>query len=473
MSSSSVTKAALAAQPGEYKSPGTVLLGMCIGVSLYWLFGNSMSALLPSIGKSLDVQAADPNLVLASSLAGLVAGIFTVPAGGIADRIGRVLMTRLGLAVGLVGMLAAGLAPSVPVLIVARFFQGFASAILMPATLGLVRVYYNDADRPRAISLWSMSTFGATSVSALFGGLVATYIGWRWVFLLAVPFIFLAYYLLRAAPERKAAGTGQRAFDTIGLLTLIIGLLALNLAVSYGRVWGWTSLNVILCLAVFVVTMALFIPNELRHNAPIADLRLFKNKLFTGPVVANFVINTLIGILFVVQTYLQRGRGLTPIQAALLTLGYAIAVVTLIRVGEKISLRTGPRLPMVLGSLCFVVMALLPSLTSITSNTAYFALVFIGLAFLGIGLGLFATPATNAAVSSAPPDKAGVASGIFKMGSSLGGAFGIAIHLVIYGAVAASTNDLALAANNSIRIGIATALLAALVSYFLVPAKKK
>lgn len=473
MSPANVAKAAPVAHPDEYKCPGTVLLGMCIGVSLYWLFGNAMSALLPSIAKTMGVQAADPNLVLATSIAGLIAGVFTMPAGGIADRIGRVLMTRLGLAVGLAGMLGAGLAPNVSVLVVARFFQGLASAMIMPATLGLVRVYYNDADRPRAVSIWSMSTFGATSVSALFGGLVATYIGWRWVFLLAVPFIFLAYWLLRTAPERKAADTGQRPFDTVGLLSLVIGLLALNLAVSYGRVWGWTSLNVILSVAVFVVAMAVFIPNELRHKAPIADLRLFKNKLFTGPVVANFVINTLIGILFVVQTYLQRGRGLTPIQAALLTLGYAVAVVTLIRVGEKIGLRTGPRVPMVLGSLCFVLLALLLSQTAITDNTTYFALVFIGLAFLGIGLGLFATPATNAAVSSAPPDKAGVASGIFKMGSSLGGAFGIAIHLTVYGAVAASTNDLALAANNSIRIGVATALLAALVSFFLVPAKKK
>lgn len=472
MSTTGVAKAASAAHPDEYKCPSSVLLGMCIGVSLYWLFGNSMSALLPSIAKTLGVQAADPNLVLATSLAGLVAGVFTVPAGGIADRIGRVLMTRLGLAVGLVGMLGAGLAPNVPVLIVARFFQGFASAMIMPATLGLVRVYYNDTDRPRAISIWSMSTFGATSVSALFGGLVATYLGWRWAFLLAVPFIFLAYWLLRAAPERKAA-VGQRSFDTVGLLTLIVGLLALNLAVSYGRVWGWTSLNVILCLAAFVVCMAWFIPNELRHKAPLADLRLFKSKLFTGPTVANFVINTMIGILFVVQTYLQRGRGLTPLQAALLTLGYAAAVVTLIRVGEKIGLRTGPRLPMVLGCLCFVVTALLLSQTAIANNTTYFALVFVGLAFLGVGIGLFATPATNAAVSSAPGDKAGVASGIFKMGSSLGSAFGIAIYLSVYGAVVASTSNLAQAASTSIRIGVPTALLAALVSFLLVPAKKK
>lgn len=456
----------------EYRCPGSVLLGMCIGVSLYWLFAMSMGALLPSIAATLGVQATDPNLGLASSMAGLVAGICIVPAGGLADRYGRVLLTRIGLGIGLVGMLLAGLAPSMTLLIAGRFFQGLASSIIMPATLALVRVYYNDADRPRAISLWSMSTFGAASVSSLFGGLVATYIGWRWAFLLAIPCIFVAFWLLRDAPERKAAAQEQ-TFDSLGFAALIVGFLALNLFVSKGKVWGWDSLTTIGALLIFVVSMALFVPNELRHRSPIADLRLFKNKVFTGAVLANLFINSLIGILFVILAYLQKGRGLTPMEAALLTLGYAVTVVTMIRVGEKISLRAGPRLPMVLGALCFLIMVILLSMTSISENTLYFTLVFVGLAAQGVGLGMFATPATGAAINAAPADKAGVAGGIFKMASSLGGAFGIAIHLAIYGAVAASTQgNLHVAAMYSIGSGVVATLLAALVAFMLIPAKK-
>ena len=458
----------------EYRCPGSVLLGMCIGVSLYWLFALSMGALLPSIAATLGVQSTDPNLGLASSMAGLVAGICIVPAGGLADLYGRVLLTRIGLAIGLVGMLLAGLASNMEMLIAGRFFQGLASSIIMPATLALVRVYYNDADRPRAISLWSMSTFGAASVSSLFGGLVATYLGWRWAFLLAVPCILIAFWLLRAAPERKAAGTRAEGIDFLGFAALIIGFLALNLFVSKGKAWGWDSMMTIGALVTFLASMALFIPNELRHRSPIADLRLFKHKVFTGAVVANLLINSMLGILFVILTYLQKGRGLTPMEATLLTLGYAVTVVTMIRVGEKIGLRAGSRLPMVLGALCFVVMVILLSMTAITNNTLYFILVFVGLAFQGVGLGLFATPATGAAINAAPPDKAGVAGGIFKMASSLGGAFGIAIHLAIYGAVAASTNgNLHTAALYSIGAGIIAPLLAALVALLLMPSLNK
>ncbi len=118
-------------------------------------------------------------------------------------------------------------------------------------------------------------------------------------------------------------------------------------------------------------------------------------------------------------------------------------------------------------------MVTLLSMTSVADNTLYFILVFVGLAFQGVGLGLFATPATGAAINAAPPDKAGVAGGIFKMANSLGGALGIAIHLAIYGAVAASTQgNLHVAAMYSIGSGVIATLLAALVAFLLIPVKK-
>ena len=456
-----------------YVCPPSVLFGMCIGVSMYWLFALSMGPLLPSIGREFGLAAADPNLSLAMSLAGLVAGICIMPAGGLADRFGRVRLTRIGLAAGLAGMLLCGLATGVWMLIAGRFFQGLSAAIVMPATLGLVKVYYSDEDRPRALSYWSMSTFGCASVSSIFGGIIATHVGWRWAFLLAVPFIMLSFLLLRSAPERKVAGGQGKAFDGLGFAVLIIGLLALNLFVNKGRAWGWTSVNTLGSLLVFALMIAIFIPNENRHAAPITDLSLFRRRAFTGAVIANLLVNSLLGALVVILVYLQKGRGLTAMQAGLLTLGYTATVLSLIRVGEKLGKRTGPRLPMVLGSLCFAVMVILLSCTFITGNTTYFTIVFIGLAFQGVGLGLFATPATNAAVGEAPAEKAGMAGGIFKMGSSLGGGFGIAIHMAIFAAVLAnSKGNLHLATRYSIGFGLIASLASAAVACFLSPGRK-
>lgn len=448
--------------PADYKCPASVLFAMCIGVSIYWLFALSMGPLLPGISNELGVKI--PDLALPMSLAGLVSGIFIMPAGGLADRLGRLRMTRLGLAVGLAGMLACGMAGSVEVLIVGRFLQGLAAALIMPATLGLVKVYYDDENRPKALSYWSMATYGCASVSSIFGGLVATSLGWRWSFLSAIPFIVLSFWLLRSAPESKVVSDKKHPFDGIGFLVLIVGLLSLNLFVSKGNAWGWTSVNALVALGVFALMLLIFIPVEKRHPQPIADLSLFDRRVFTGATIANFFLNTLLGILVVLLTYLQKGRGQSAMNAALLTLSYTVTVLSLIRVGEKIGKKSGPRLPMVLGGLCFVVSAVLLACTFVEDNTAYFALVVIGMGFMGTGLGLFATPATNAAVGDAPADKAAGAGGIFKMASSLGGAFGIALHLAVFGGVLAATNNVHLAAQYGLGMGVVAAALSALVS---------
>lgn len=371
-------------------------------------------------------------------------------------------------------MLMCGLANNVEWVIVGRFLQGLAAGFIMPATLALVKVYYNDDDRPKAISYWAMASFGCASVSSIFGGLVETFLGWRWAFLLSVPFILLAFWLLRSAPESKVFSDKKRPFDMVGFTVLIIGLLALFLFVTKGNAWGWTSMGALGSLAVFAFMLIAFISQERRHTAPIADLSLFKRQAFTGAVLANLALNSLLGLLVVLLAYLQKGRDLSALNASLLTLGYTVAVLSLIRVGEKMGRNRGPKLPMVLGGLFFMLSAIFLSCTWVTDNATYFALAFIGMAAMGTGLGLFATPATNAAVGEAPADKAGAAGGIFKMASSLGGAFGIAIHLAIYGNIArANSGNFHEAAQYALGLGVIASLLSALFSYWLAPSLKK
>lgn len=456
--------------PADYRCPPTVLLGMCMGVAIYWLFALSMGALLPAMSQTLNVSV--PDLGLPMALAGLVAGIFIVPAGGLADRLGRLKFTRIGMVAGLLGMLLCGLANSAEMLIAGRFMQGLSAALVMPATLALVKVYYNDAERPRAISYWAMSTFGCASVSSILGGIVATTLGWRWVFFLAIPFILVAFWLLRNAPESKVAHAAHQSFDWIGLATLVVGLLGINLFVSKGNAWGWSSPMAIGALAVFVVMLPLFILQERRHGAPIADLSLFNSRIYTGVVSANFFINSLLGLLVILLTYLQKGRGLSPLNAALLTLSYTATVLTFIRVGEHMA-KKGTRLPMVLGGVSMAIASILLAMTHFNENLHYFIIAFFGMGFMGTGLGLFATPATTASVGEAPADKAGAAGGIFKMASSLGGAMGIAIHMAVYGSVLANHGSVHQAAAYALGIGVIASVIAAALAFVFVPAAAK
>lgn len=143
--------------------------------------------------------------------------------------------------------------------------------------------------------------------------------------------------------------------------------------------------------------------------------------------------------LIVANTFVQQGLGYTSLQAGYLSITYLIAVLAMIRVGEKLLQKMGSKRPMLLGSMIVVIGILLISLVFLP-ETLYIISCVIGYLCFGLGLGLYATPSTDTAVSNAPLDKVGVASGIYKMASSLGGAFGVAISGAVFAGVVAATN---------------------------------
>jgi DHA2 family multidrug resistance protein-like MFS transporter len=136
------------------------------------------------------------------------------------------------------------------------------------------------------------------------------------------------------------------------------------------------------------------------------------------------------------MTLVQIGGGMSAQGAGLLTLGYAIAVVAFIRVGEKLLQRLGPRKPMVWGSLIVGASVLLLTPTYTLLDT-YKILAIVAFTLFGIGLAFYATPSTDAALANLPDDQAGAGSGIYKMASSLGASFGVAISGAIFTALSA------------------------------------
>jgi DHA2 family multidrug resistance protein-like MFS transporter len=136
----------------------------------------------------------------------------------------------------------------------------------------------------------------------------------------------------------------------------------------------------------------------------------------------------------------QLGGNMTAQQAGLLTLGYAIAIIAFIRAGEKLLQRFGARKPMIWGCLITGLSILLLSPANVMLSD-YKLLAIIGYTLFGIGLAIYATPSTDAALSSLPETQAGSGSGIYKMASSLGAAFGVAISAAIFTALSASADS--------------------------------
>lgn len=198
-----------------------------------------------------------------------------------------------------------------------------------------------------------------------------------------------------------------------------------------------------------------------KRNALI-DFRLFQNKAYTAATISNFLLNAVAGTLVITNLYIQMGRGYNAFQSGLLSVGYLVSVLVMIRVGEKLLQKLGARLPMLIGSALTAFGIGLMAFTFL-SDTYYMIAVFIGFILFGTGLGMYATPSTDTAVCNAPDEKLGTASGIYKMASSLGSSFGVAISTAIYSMTLESGH-----LNTAATAGIITNLLFAICSFFTI-----
>lgn len=417
-----------------------LLIGMILGVLAFWLFAQTTLNIASTMATDLGMEMSVMNIAV--SITALFSGIFIVVIGGAADRLGRVKTVQAGFAFGIVGALLVGFAPSGslgPVsLILGRIAQGLSAACIMPASLALVKAYWEGAGRQRAISLWSMGSWGGSGFAALFGGLVADNVGWRWIFFACAAVSVIGMLMVRGTPESRVVGGGAYRLDLKGIVTFMVAMVALQVLLTQGSAIGWLSPAALALVLITVAFGYLFFRAESDNPDAFVDFKLFKNRTYSGATLSNLLLNAVAGIIIVAMTLVQVGGDMSAQEAGLLTIGYAVAIVAFIRVGEKLLQRFGPRRPMIWGSLIVAVTVVLLMPTNLLLDQ-YTILAFIAFTLFGIGLAFYATPSTDAALANLPDDQAGSGSGIYKMASSLGASFGVAISAAIFTALSAET----------------------------------
>lgn len=423
----------------DFKGNDRILFGMIFGVLAFWLFAQTTLNIAPEMASDLGVETSIMNIAV--SITALFSGIFIVVFGNLADRWGRVRTVKMGFIFSIIGSLLVGLTPTgafaETFLMIGRIFQGLSGAFIMPASLALVKAYWDGAERQRAISLWSMGSWGGSGFAALFGGLMAANVGWRWIFFGAVAISIIGLLMMKGAPESKASTQDNYKFDFPGVLTFMIMMVGYQIAATQGGNFGWTSPLTLGILAVSIISTVIFIQMGRKNQNSFIDFKLFRNMTYTGATISNFLLNATAGILIIAMTLIQLGGNLSAQEAGLLTLGYAIAIVSFIRVGEKLLRKFGPRKPMIWGAVIVMVSILMLMPTHFMIGN-YKVMVVIAFTLFGLGLAFYATPSTDAALTALPDDQVGSGSGIYKMASSLGASFGVAISATVL--TAFSTN---------------------------------
>ncbi len=354
-----------------------------------------------------------------------------VAAGDIADKIGQLRMTYMGLIISMVASLLLIISDITALLIIGRILQGLSAAILLPSTVGVLNNQFKEDHLRRAISYLMISTVGGIGLAGVIGGLIATNFGWQTNFIISIVIAFIAILLLKGTPEKVSRHSHRHPFDYKGMSIFAVMIGSFTLLLTQGFEQGWFSTFSFICLSIFIITTLIFIIIERRHEVPFIDFSVLRNRPFIGAFLNNFVLNSGLGVTVVFFIYAQTHLGLSAAQSGLVTLPYAIVAVAMIRLGEKATLRFGGKLMLIIGPLFPVIGITIISMTSLQPSQ-YIIAVVIGFVICAIGNGLVATPGLTIAIFSMPNEKVGLATGLYKMSGTLGGAFGIALSTTVF-----------------------------------------
>lgn len=355
-----------------------------------------------------------------------------LPLGAVGDRWGRKPVLLGGLAIFGVANVASGLAPTTEVMLAARFLGGVGAAMIMPVTLSVITSVFPDDERSKAIGVWTAVAGGGGILGMFLSAALVDMLTWRWLFVLPVVLIVVAAIMtLRAVPNSREQF--EHRFDIVGSVFSIAFVIGLILFLHEGPAQGWSSLPAITSLLLGLGAIAAFIVWELRHKAPLLDIRLFfKRDLTSGSVSLLTWFGVQAGVFIVLFPFFQAVLGWSGLRSTLGLMPMAMLMMVVSGLAPHVAGRIGARLTIASGILLggggLALMSLLVSV-----DRGYLS-VLPGMATMGIGMGLAMAPSTEAITSSLPREQQGVASALNDVTREFGTALGVALLGAVFAA---------------------------------------
>lgn len=378
---------------------------------------------LPSIQRALRFTATDLEWVV--NAYAITFGGLLLLGGRSGDLFGRLRMFVIGALLFTAGSLAGGLATTSTLLIAARTAQGVGAAVIAPTALSLLAdTFPEGSTRNRALGVYSAVSAAGGALGLLLGGVITTYLSWRWILFVNVP---VGVVLALAAPRvLTAARRLPGRLDLPGAVSVTAGATLLVYALTRAADHGWSDGWTVGSLVAAAVLLAAFAGIEATSSQPLMPFRVLADRGRSGAYVLSLAIGAaLSAMLFLLTLFLQNVLGFTPLQAGLAFLPTAGGVVIGAGLTSRLIGRIGPRVPMVVGPL--LAAAGLLWLSRITVHTNYAVDVFGPLLVLSLGLGQVFVSTSVVAISGISPTESGLASALLNVGRQLGGSLGIAV----------------------------------------------
>ncbi|MEU8683442.1 MFS transporter [Streptomyces sp. NPDC048611] len=402
----------------------TVLIVLCVSLLFVALDTTILYVAVPSVTE--DLRPGPVELLWIVDVYPLIAASLLILFGTLGDRVGRRRILLLGYGLFGLASAAAALAPNPQTLMVARALLGIGGAMIMPATLSILRQVFPDRrERAVAIGVWSAVAAVGAAVGPVLGGFLVENFWWGSVFLINIPMMAAMLLIGRwLLPESRGERNGP--WDVIGAIVAALGVLGIVLGVkrigSGAAVVGPTTL---LPIVLGVLLLVLFVRRQRRRKDPLIDVRLFAVPAFgTSVVCIVLAMLALVGLQLIAVQYLQLVLGLSPLETGLRMLPLVFAAMAAGLTGSKMLQALGPRAMVSLGFVLTAVAVL--CLTAMSAEDRPW-LLSLGFVLLGFGFQSTLFGAYESMLSEAPAEQSGGAAAIGETSYQLGAGIGVAL----------------------------------------------
>jgi EmrB/QacA subfamily drug resistance transporter len=397
------------------------LLTVCVATFMLLLDITIVNVALPAIEKALKASFSDLQWVVDAYALALATCVLT--AGTLADLFGRKRLFVIGIVLFTIASVACGVAGDPHFLIVARGLQGIGGATMFATALALLSQEFHGKERGTAFGIWGATIGLAVAIGPLVGGMLTSWLSWRWIFLVNIP-IGAGAVVLAVTKLRESSDPEHSRLDPVGLVTLTGGLFCLILALIEGNTRGWSSGLIVGLLVASAVLMTAFVISQAVQTTSMVDLTLFRRPAFVGAQITAFAISSTIFAMFLYLTlYLQDVLRLSPLETGVRFLPLSLVSFVAAPVAGRLSARLPIRLLLGAGlGLCALSLWLMSGISVGSDWTTLLPGFLVG----GVGIGLVNAPLASTAVSTVRQERAGMASGLNNTFRQLGIATGIA-----------------------------------------------
>lgn len=431
--------AAAAPQP-VIRHPAVGLASLILAAALTGIGLSIMTVGYPALGEAFP-GTSDPTLSWITNIFTIVGAATLVPAGVLADRLGRRRVLLAGTLMFLAGSVLGGLAPSVGVLIGARAVLAAGASAINPAAVALLMASLPPNRLPLAVGIWAVAGGTSSAIGPPVGGLAIEWLGWEWMFWLNVPFCLIVLVVVPLVFRESRRGETRALPDPLGGVMVASATALVTLGIVQSDPWGWSDRWVVGSIVGGLIVFGLFVRRSLRHPNPLVELRLFR-----VPNVRRGNLGTLIfavswfGMFFGFTVIVIRSWGWSPLEAGLAVAPLALfAGVVGVLIG-RVAHRTGHRRFLIPGTAIYVAASVILLLVLGDEPNA---VVFVsGMSVIGVATGMVFPSFMAAAVSGVSADQHSMASGINFTAQRVATTIGVALGLTFATSAASASQAL-------------------------------